>query len=253
MLKTVLADLSKSFTKADMKTVVVHPSDTNRLRVSCCTDDKQYYVFGESIADGWIEKEFAFRDWVSISSIISSFYNPSEPDKCVMTLERNDEDYPTTLKVKSGRMKMIHYLQNYTFISRQDDLLNTYKGKKFQLKDFDENYFTDFDADTMARISKLSSLTGEKHFKVGLEDRDLYFYFGDANKTIDNAKICVCEDYQLEFKDKGLFFSVDYLATAINSLKDQNMKIRYDGGVITICGENEVSKKVMAVVGKKEI
>ena len=72
MLKTVLADLSKSFTKADMKTVVVHPSDTNRLRVSCCTDDKQYYVFGESIADGWVEKEFAFRDWVSISSIISS-------------------------------------------------------------------------------------------------------------------------------------------------------------------------------------
>ena len=98
---------------------------------------------------------------------------------------------------------MTHYLQNYTFISRQDDLLNTYKGKKFQLKDFDENYFTDFDADTMARISKLSSLTGEKHFKVGLEDGDLYFYFGDSNKTIDNAKICVCEDYQVEFKDKG--------------------------------------------------
>lgn len=253
MLKIVLADLSKSFTKTDMKTVVVYPSDTNKLRVSCCSDDKQYYVFGESINDGWTEKEFAFRDWNSVSSMISSFYSYDEPEKCSMTLEKNSEDYPTILKIKNGRMKMTHYLQNYTFISRQDDLLNNYKGKKFQLKGFDENYFTDFSADTMSRITKLSALTGAKHFRVGLEDRDLYFYFGDETKTIDNAKICVCEDYQVDFKDKGLFFAVEYLAIAVSALKDQNMKIKYDGGVITLCGENDVSSKVMAIVGKKEV
>ena len=52
---------------------------------------------------------------------------------------------------------------------------------------------------------------------------------------------------------KGLFFSVEYLGIAVNSLKDQNMKIKYDGGIITVCGGNDISNKVMAIVGKKEV
>lgn len=253
MLKTMLYDLTKSFMKTDCKTIVCHPSDDGKLRISSTTDDKQMYIYAESINDGWKHKEFAFRDWTSVASIISSFYNPNEPTLCELTLQCNDEDYPNILKIKSGRMKMTHYLQNYTFISRQDDLLNAYKGKKFQLKGLDETSFEDFDSDTMSRISKLSALTGENNFKVGLEGSDLYFYFGDATKTIDNAKICVCENYTEPFKDKGLYFSVEYLVIAINALKDQNMKMKFDGNLITVCGENGVSKKVIAIVGKKEV
>ena len=153
--------------------------------------------------------------------------------------------------IKNSYMNMTHYLQNYTFINRQDDLLNEYKGKKFQLKSVEENTMPDFNRDLMRQIMKLSSLTNETLFKVGMEDNGLYFYFGDEEKTIDNAKICVCKDYQEEFKNKGLMFNVNNLNLAFNSLYDQNIKIRYDGGTIVLSGDNDVSRKVIALVGKK--
>lgn len=253
MLKTMLYDLSKSFMKTDCKTIVCHGDSEGHLRISSVTDDKQLYIYAESVNNEWSHKEFAFRDWSAVASIMSSFYDVSEPSNCTMTLDVDSENYPNVLRVKNGSMKMTHYLQNYTFICRQDDLLNSYKGKKFTLKGVDYNEIEDLNSDMMSKISKLSSLTSEKCFKVGLENNGLYFYFGDSNKTVDNAKICVCEDYQGKFVDKGLYFSVDYLAIAINSLKDQNIKIKFDGNLITVCGENEVSKKVIAVVGKKEV
>lgn len=252
MLEKVLADLSKSFTRTDVKTVVCHPSDDNRLRVSCHTDDKQLYIYGESKDTNWNEKEFAFRDWTSISSIISSFYNSDEPESCVMKLEKNDEDYPSVLKVKNGSMKLTHYLQNYTFISKQDDLLVAYKGKRFTLKSLDKDYMEEFTQDTMSRVSKLSSLTGEKYFKVKKDGDGLFFCFGDESKTIDNAKICVQTKYDVPFTDKDLYFSVDYLGIAFGALKDSK-KMKFDGGTIVICGDNDVTTKVIALVGKKEL
>jgi len=253
MLKSVLADLTKSFMRTDCKTIVCHPSSDKKLRVSSTTEDKQLYIYAESVNDGWDNKEFAFRDWAGVAAIISSFYDSSTPDACIMKLECDEQDYPNVLKIKNGAMKMTHYLQNYTFISRQDDLLNAYKGKKFTLKSLEENSMPNFDADMMSKISKLSSLTNEKYFKVKKEGEDLYFVFGDESKTIDNGKILVQANYTTPFTDKGLYFSVEYLGIAVNSLKDQNMKIKYDGGLITVCGSNDISNKVMAIVGKKEV
>lgn len=254
MLKTILNDLVKSFVKTDCKTVVCHSSDNGNLRISTTTDDKQMYIYTESVEGGWNTKEFAFRDWSAISSIISSFYDSENPDKCVMTLDKDSEDYPNVLNVKNGRMKMTHYLQNYTFISRQDDLLNAYKGKKFHLKAPTVGYIDTFDIDTMRSVSKLSSLTGEKLFRIGMEGTGLYFYFGDETKTIDNAKICVCENYEHSYVDKGLKFSVDYLNIAFNSLRTHNdVKMKIDGGTIVVSGSNDISNKVVAVIGKKEV
>ena len=253
MLKSMLADLTKSFMRTDCKTIVCHPSSDKKLRVSSTTEDKQLYIYAESVNAGWEYNEFAFRDWASIAAIISSFYDSSSPESCVFKLESDEQDYPNVLKIKNGVMKMTHYLQNFTFISRQDDLLNAYKGKKFTLKQIDVNCMPEFTADTMTKISKLSALTGEKYIKVKKEGNDLYFVFGDETKTIDNGKILVQTNYTTPFTDKGLFFSVEYLGIAVNSLKDQNMKIKYDGGIITVCGSNDISNKVMAIVGKKEV
>lgn len=245
MLKNVLNDINKTFNKLDMKMIVVHSND-NHLRVSCHTDDKQMYIFVESNENNWDEKEFAFRDYSAISSLMSSL-----SDDVSIKIKNNEEGYPYVLNIKNSYMNMTHYLQNYTFINRQDDLLNEYKGKKFQLKSVEENTMPDFNRDLMRQIMKLSSLTNETLFKVGMEDNGLYFYFGDEEKTIDNAKICVCKDYQEEFKNKGLMFNVNNLNLAFNSLYDQNIKIRYDGGTIVLSGDNDVSRKVIALVGKK--
>lgn len=249
MLKEMLNDLTKSFMKTDCKTIVCHPSPEGNLRVSSVTDDAQLYIYAESVETGWDKKEFAFRDWTSVASIISTF---NSTDGFELKLESNEEDYPYLMKAKSKHMSMTHYLQNYTFISRQDDLLKTYKGKKFTLKSLDQNYMPNFNANTMSEISKLASLTGEKSFRVKKEGNDLYFCFADETKTIDNGKVKVEENYQLPFTDKGLFFNVEYLGIAVNSLKDQDMKIKFDGGMITVCGGNDVSKKVIAIVGKKD-
>lgn len=253
MLKTMLYDLNKSFMKTDCKTIVCHPSSDKKLRISSTTDDKQLYIYAESINDGWDTNEFAFRDWASVASIINTFYNPESPESCELKLECDEQDYPNILRIKSGLMKMTHYLQNYTFISRQDDLLNSYKGKKFTLKSLDKNYLTEFTPDTMTMISKLSAITGERYFKVKKDTNGLSFYFGDETKTIDNGNILVQSGLCTEFSDKGLYFSVDYLNIAVNSLKNQNMMIKCDGSIITICGSNDISKKVIAIVGKKEV
>ena len=248
MLKEMLYNLTKSFMKTDCKTIVCHPGD-GHLRISSTTDDKQLYIFAESIANGWNNKEFAFRDWQSVASIISSFYS----DTCEMKLECDDQDYPNILRIKNGSMKMTHYLQNYTFISRQDDLLNSYRGKKFTLKSVDTNTFENFDSDVMSKISKLSNLTGEKCFKIKKEGNDVYFTFGDETKTIDNGKVLIQSNYTQPFTDSNLYFSVDYLNIAVNSLKDQDMKIKYDGKSLQLSGQDVISKKVMVIIGKKEI
>ena len=253
MLKSMLADLTKTFMKTDCKTIVCHPSSDRKLRISSTTDDKQLYIYAESVNDSWEYNEFAFRDWASVASIISSFYDYSSPDSCEMKLECDEQSYPNILRVNRDGMKMTHYLQNYTFISRQDDLLNSYKGKKFTLKSLDENSMPDFNLDTITRISKLSGLTGEKYFKIKKEGNDLYFVFGDESKTIDNGKILVQSNYTVPFTDKGLYFSVEYLNIAVRSLIEQNIKIKFDGNLITVCGGNDVSNKVIAIVGKKEI
>ena len=255
MLKTMLYDLTKSFMKTDCKTIVCCSAD-NHLRISSTTDDKQLYIYAESIADGWDCKEFAFRDWASVASIISSFYDVNEPDNCSMMLNKNDEDYPTLLRVKTGRMEMVHYLQSYSFISKQEDLLNTYKGKKFNIKPVeasDPNLLSGFTPDIMTKLSKLSSMTGEKYFKIKREDDKIYFCFGDETKTIDNGKILVQTDYNGTFTDNGLYFSVDYLGIAVNSLKNQDMLVKFDGKLITVSGKNDISNKVMVIVGKKEV
>ena len=249
MLKSMLNDLTRSFMKTDCKTIVCHPSSDGNLRISSVTDDAQLYIYAESIATGWDKKEFAFRDWSSVASIISAFNGTEGFD---IKLQCNDEDYPYLMKAKNKHMSMAHYLQNYTFISRQDDLLNSYKGRKFTLKSLDQNYMPNFNATTMSEISKLASLTGEKSFRVKKEGNDLYFCFADETKTIDNGKIKVEENYSFQFTDKGLFFNVDYLNIAFNSLKDQNVMMKFDGGMITVCGSNDVSKKVIAIVGKKD-
>lgn len=248
MLKEMLYNLTKSFMKTDCKTIVCHPGD-GHLRISSTTDDKQLYIFAESIANGWNNKEFAFRDWQSVAQIISSFYG----DTCEMKLECDDQDYPNILRIKNNGMKMSHYLQNYTFISRQDDLLNSYKGKKFTLKSVDVNGFPDFTSDTMSRVSKLSNLTSEKYFKIKKEGNDLYVTFGDESKTIDNGKVLIQSNYTQPFIDNNLYFSVEYLNIAVNSLKDQDMKIKYDGKSLQVSGQDDVSKKVMVILGKKEI
>ena len=81
----------------------------------------------------------------------------------------------------------------------------------------------------------------------------LYFYFGDESKTIDNGKILVDKNYSLDFADKGLKFSAEYLQIAFKSLEDQNLKMKFDGGIITLCGSNNISNKVIAIVGKKDV
>lgn len=251
MLKTMLYDLNKCFMKTDCNIIVCCPNENKNLRISSKTDDSQFYIYAESVANDWEYKEFAFRDWASVSTIISSFYEPNNPENCIMKLERDAEDYPNILKVKNGRMEMTHYLQNYSFISKQTDMLNTYKSKKFTLQN-DGSGFINFDTNNMTKISRLSSLTGEKSFKIKKIGTDLYFCFGDETKTIDNGKILVKDNFEESFTDKDLFFNVDYFGIAVNALKDQDLMIKFEGGLITFTGSNDVSKKIIALTGKKE-
>lgn len=252
MIINTLNDLSKMFSKMDLKNIVVYKSEENTMKVSSHTDDKQVYLYAESKENNWKYNEFAFRDWTSISSIISTFINSNNDTTCNVLIETDKDNYPTLMKFRSDNIYMTYYLQNYTFLSRQDDLYNVYKGKKFQLSSVLENQLTDFTNNTMLLINKLSSILNEKYFRIKLENNMLYFCFGDETKTMDNGKICVSKNYTYPLKNKDLLFSVDYLFNAYSALKDQNIKIKFDGATLLLSGENEISKKVIAIIGKNE-
>lgn len=251
MIKTVLSKISKALNKSDMKTVVVYPSDSNNLRLSCHTDDSQYYVYCESKTDGWKTQEFAFRDWSSISSVMSIFYDSRNPSSLKMDFDYNEEGYPYLIKFKNNNMKMTYYLQNYTFISRQNDILQAYKGKKFCLKHITESALEDLDGSLITQVSKLSGITAEKSFRVAKEGDNLYFYFGDESKTIDNAKLLIQSNYPKAFIDKGFSFSVDYFTSAYNALKDMNPRVRIDSNIIFITGDDEDVTITIAISGTK--
>ena len=250
MLKTTLFEADKLFNKFDLETVVVYPSDDNHCCVSCHTNDDLAYVYIRNKADGYNTKEFAIRNWNAIHSIIGSFYSAESADTFKINVEKDSSEYPNVLKIANGRIKMTHYLQNYTFLSNQPELLETYKNKKFALGQLREGNAEELDESLIRDICKLGGLLNEKFFRIGGEAGNNYIYYGDENQSVDNGKISIGSIGGVNAWKSEMYFSIDYFSAMYRSLADQNVKVKIMPQQIVMIGENDNVTKVAILRGK---
>ncbi len=246
MLKETLYEADKLFNKFDLNTVVVYSSSDNHCCMSCHTNDDLAYLYVKNKSEGYTDKEFSIRSWNSIHSILSSFNND---DTLNIKVEKDSEFYPNVFKISQNRIKMTYFLQNYSFLSNQSELLDEYKNKKFELNKLTEGNADDLDESYVKDITKLSSLTNEKYFRIGGSDNN-YIYFGDENQSIDNGKIDIGNIGGYNQWKNEMYFSVDYFSAMYRSLMDCNIKIKFTPQQIIMIGENDNTIKVGILRGK---
>lgn len=238
-------DANKLLSKMNLTTVVVYKGNENNCCISSHTDDDLCYVFVKGKDTTYNLQEFAFRDWKSLSSIMSSFN-----DDVKVSYELDGNGYPSLMKLKGGGVNYKHYLQNYSFISNQQELHNQFKKKKFQLGTIEQGNIV-FDFDKVKNISKLASLTNESTFKLKQVDSELYLIFGDEARSADNATLLLDALFQDRLTDNELSFPSDYIVSVLTAMKDyESLKIKVFSDKIIISGENDISEKVVIIRGK---
>lgn len=245
MLKETLIEADRLFNKFDLTTVVVYPSSDNHCCISCHTNDDLIWLFAKNNNSGYTTNQFAFRTWSSIHSVINSFSN----DSLNIKIENDNSNYPQLLKVSNGRIKMNYYLQNYTFLSNQPELLSEYENKRINLNSLNEGNGDELDENLVKDITRLSALLNEKFFRIG-KDTENYIYFGDENQSIDNGKIYIGDIGGDNLWLPEMYFSVEYFAAMFRSLHDQNIKIKFTPKQIIMYGNDNNVSKVVILRGK---
>jgi hypothetical protein len=145
---------------------------------------------------------------------------------------------------------MTHYLQNYSFISNQSELLETYKNKKFCLGQLRDGNAEELDESLIKDICKLGGLLNEKFFRIGGDLGNNYIYFGDENQSVDSGKISIGNIGGLNTWKPEMHFSVEYFSAMYRALSDQNVKIKITPQQIVMVGENDNTNKVAILRGK---
>ena len=250
MLRQTLIEADKLFSKFDLETVVVYPSDESHCCMSCKTNDDLAYVFIENKSSGYDYKQFGIRSWASIHSIVNSFYSKDDDKTMNLKIDTDESMFPTLMKITSGRLKMTYFLQNYSFISNQQELNESFEKKRFKLGKSIVGNGELMDESIVKDIMKLSSLTNEKYFRICHNDRDNYIYFGDENQSVDNGRINIGEIGGINNWKDDMYFSVDYFSAMYRSLIDDNLKIKFAPTQIIMIGENDNVIKVGALRGK---
>ena len=245
MLKETLIEADKLFNKFDLNTVVVYPSSDNHCCISCHTDDDLIWLFAKNNNEGYTINQFAFRTWSSIHSVISSFPNETLNIK----IENDNSNYPQLLRIASGRIKMNYFLQNYTFLSNQPELLSEYENKRINLNYLNDSNGDELDDNIVKDITRLSALLNEKYFRIG-KDSENYIYFGDENQSNDNGKIYIGNIGGYNEWLPEMYFSVEYFAAMFRSLNEQNIKIKFTPKQIIMFGNNNNVSKVVILRGK---
>lgn len=250
MIKDILVEANKTLGRFNFKTVVMFPKD-NHCCLSAVTEDSLCY-YSIMSKEPYNHKEFAFRDWNNITSLLGTFHDAFDENAFQIDIKVNEEDYPNIIEFVNGRMKYKHYLQSYSFISKQEDMLTNYKRKKFTLKALEENYVPDVNIKDLAQLSRISNVLNEKYFHFEQDDaNDLYVCYGDSEISADNAKVLIQENYEkMDFDKTDLFYS-QYLTETAKGFNGADFKIQVKPNMIVICSENDTAIKVIAIKSKK--
>ena len=138
-------------------------------------------------------------------------------------------------------------------LANPQEMLDTYTHKKIKFQDvLDKNYVPDLTLDMVNTINKMSAMTNEENFKIKKINGGVYVCFGDEAQTIDNAKIKIMDDGSLiDFDESSVVFNTSQFVMAYKTLEKQDIRIKFLKESIIMTGENEVSKKLISLRGRK--
>lgn len=252
MLKKTLIDADKLLSKLELKTVVVYSSQNNNCCISCHSDDDLAYVFVKSNEEGYMEKEFSLRSWNSMHSIIGSFYNPETVDNFKLKMGYDSENYPNTIEFKNGRLKLTHFLQNYSLLRNQQELLADYTKKKIALNQFTGDGDI-IDDGIIKDVSRMSSLVNEKLFRINYKDGiGTYIYFGDENQSADNGSIIIDENVSTVQYKTDAYFPVDYFVGIYKAMSGNGFKMKFYNDKIIMINNGDITSKVAIIRSKHQ-
>ena len=250
ILKDALISSDELFGKFELEGVVCYPSDNKTCCISGTTEDDLVYLFSE-YKDNEVEydtKEFAVRKWNQIHHILNIC---NSTDSLDLRIEPDSYTYPRIAYFSYENIQITHYLQNYTFISNQPDLLTLYKQKRFELRKAGEITTETIPLETVKMLGRFSTLLNEKYFRIGKSNGMDCLYLGDMEQSIDCAKVFLeNESRDVEWR-KETYFSIDYFNQLYRALgANENVKVRFLANKIIMSNNSNNCNKIGVLSGK---
>lgn len=257
MLKETLVDINKMYNLFEMDTVVCYPSADNACCISGKTDDDSVYLFTKNISGGSYDyKEFAFRNWSSIYYAISSVYDTTKgddgnPKGFNLNITKDSYDYPSILNLKNSRLNITYYVQNYSFLSNQPDLLNNYNRRKFELNELTSGNADDFSEAAVRDLRRITTWLQDKYFRIGRDEQGNFLYVGDPNLSVDCAKIYIDGQGGGENWSDKHYFSIENFNKLFMFMKDneENFHMKLTPTQIIMSCRNNVTYKTAILRG----
>jgi len=250
MLKDFLYEADKIVSKLDDVGIIPMCKFKNNAVISGKSKDNSI-IFSIVSKDEYTEQDFAFRDWTTVGSILSSFKNDEN-----LSIEfkriKNDEDgleYPSRLLFKTKSITIEHFLQRYSIIAKSPMVEKEFKNKKAIVLEPVGVVELNINDDIASELSKISSIVNRPLFHFENINGEFYYCFGDVgSKSTDFGKVVLGDIPELT-ASTGLYFPIDIVLTILKAMS-YNCRVCVKGKILFIFGEMEHSKIGISIAGK---
>lgn len=251
MLKEFLCDVDNFISKIPEVSIIPMFNNESNAVISGKSNDNQVF-FSIRSKENYDKEEFAFRDWIVISSALSSFSKEDNFDVKLETTKDKDsgKEYPSRIVFKTKSLSINHFLQKYPAIQKSEQVLKQYKDRRFIIPEAKNGLeISNIDSNNINELLKVSGILGKKDFSLDIEGRKLFYCLGDtSSKSSDNAKIMI-NDEVLSLPTDKLYFSIQAYTSLIKAF-NYNCKIYLTKSRIYIFGETEFNKCTFVINGK---
>lgn len=251
MLKEFLCDVDNFVSKIPEVSIIPMFNNNGNAVISGKSNDNQVF-FSIRSKENYDKEEFAFRDWLVISSALSSFSKEENFDVKLETTKDKEsgKDFPSRIIFKTKSLSINHFLQKYPAIQKSEQVLKQYKERRFIIPEAKNGLeLPNIEANNINELLKVSGILGKKDFSLDLDGKKLFYCLGDTNsKSSDNAKILI-SDTVLSLPTDKLYFSIQAFIALIKAF-NYNCKIYLTKTRIYIFGETDINECTFVINGK---
>lgn len=249
MLKEFLCDVDEFLSKIpDVSIIPMYPLN-GKASISGQSNDGQVFFSIQSKKD-YNYEEFAFRDWVVISSALAGFSRDENFDIKLETTKSDGKDYPCKIIFKTKSLSINHYLQKYPALAKSEQVLKQYQSRRLTLKIPPYGLvLPNVNCDSLNELLKVAGILGKKEFSFQMDGHKLSYCLGDVDsRSSDNAKILISDGIS-SLPTQKLYFSIQSYNSLIKAF-NYNCVVNASTQQIFITGETEHCKCMFSVRGK---
>lgn len=220
---------------------------SNKANISSKTLDGMI-MFSIVSKDDYNYNEFAFRDWNTVSGILSSFRNVESFNIDIETKNEDGLDYPYIIKFNSDLVNINHFVQRYSVIQKSPMIAKQYNDRKLLIK-MPTVELLPINEEIYTELSRVAGVINKKYFHIEKIDGDYYYCFGDmGSKSIDYAKLYLGSGIDYNF-ETGKRFPVNVVLALIKALNFK-CKVGMYKGYLFISGETENTTVDISIAGR---